>query len=185
MAWQIDPAHTSINFSVKHMMFSTVNGRFTDFEGQIQADSNNPVDSTVTGTIDVDSINTGVADRDNHLRSADFFDVENFPQMTFESTEITRVADDRYKVKGNLTIKAVTNEVVWDVESHGQGQDPWGNTRWGVAARTTIDRTDYGLTWNQMLETGGVLVGNTIKINAELQLVEQQEAAQEAEPVTA
>lgn len=182
MSWQIDPAHTLIEFTVKHMMITKVRGRFESFDGTLQIDQENPEDSYVEGTIDVESIVTNDSDRDDHLRSADFFDVENHPKMHFESTRIEQVDDDQFKVYGDMTIRGTTNEVVFDVTYEGGGQDPWGNQRVGFTATGTINRKDFGLNWNVALETGGWLVGDEVNISIDLQAVKQEEAEQEAVP---
>lgn len=172
--WAIDPAHTSVEFSVKHMMFTTVRGRFTKVTGTIVAAEGAPDDSRVEIAIEAASIDTGVADRDTHLRSADFLDVEPFPSITFTSRRIEGAhakAGDRFKVVGDLTIRGKAIEVVLDAVFEGTGKDPWGNEKAGFSASTTIDRRQWGLTWNQALETGGLLVANTLKINLEVQAV--------------
>lgn len=174
MSWKIDPSHTRIGFSVKHMMIAKVRGRFDTFDGTVHLDTENPSDSWVEGTIDVASISTRDEQRDAHLRSADFFDVENYPKMRFRSTRIKPVGAGQYKVYGELTIKDVTKEVVFDVADEGQAQDPWGNTRWGLSASTKINRKDFGLAWNVALETGGWLVGEEVTISAEVELVQEQ-----------
>ncbi len=175
MNWQIDPTHTTIEFSVKHMMITTVRGQFKSFAGNLHIDPSNPAASRVEGSIDVASIDTREAQRDAHLRSADFFDVENYPKMSFRSSRIEPLGANQYKVYGQLTIKDVTREVVFDVADEGRGQDPWGNQRWGISASTKISRKDFGLTWNVALETGGWLVGDEVKIAVDLQLVLQQQ----------
>jgi len=174
MAWQIDPAHSTIEFSVKHMMITTVRGRFNAFDGTLQLNEEHPEASYVEGAIDVASIDTGEPERDTHLRSADFFDVEQYPKMTFRSTRIERVGSGRYKVYGDLTIKDVTREVVFDVTDEGRGRDPWGNMRWGFSAEATLNRKDFGLTWNVPLEAGGWLVGDQVKVLIELQAIQAQ-----------
>ena len=179
MNWQIDPTHTSIEFSVKHMMITTVRGQFKSFAGNLHIDPSNPAASQVEGSIDVASIDTREGQRDAHLRSADFFDVENYPKMSFRSSRIEPLGANQYKVYGQLTIKDVTREVVFDVADEGRGQDPWGNQRWGISASAKISRKDFGLTWNVALETGGWLVGDEVKIAADLQLVLQQQAETE------
>ena len=176
MTWNIDPSHTQIEFSVRHMMIAKVRGQFSGFDGKVHLDSNNPAESWAEGTIDVNSINTRDEQRDGHLRSADFFDVENYPKMSFRSSRIESLGASQYKVYGNLTIKDVTREVVFNVADEGQAQDPWGNKRWGLSASTKINRKDFDLTWNVALETGGWLVGDEITINAEVELVYQPEA---------
>lgn len=163
--WTIDPTHSTVEFSVKHMMFTTVKGRFGDVTGTIDFDPANPTAASVNAEIDVASIDTRSADRDNHLRSADFFDVERFPKMTFRSTRVEPKGDNKFTVYGELTIRDVTREVALDAEFQGSGKNPWGQEVAGFEASTTIDRTDFGLTWNAALETGGVLVSNEVKIN--------------------
>ena len=175
--WALDPAHTQIEFAVKHMMFTTVRGRFSSFEGQVRLDQARPEDSSVEVTIDVESIDTGVAQRDQHLRSGDFFDVETFPQMRFRSTAVSGSleADSALTLTGELTIRDVTREVVLEGTYDGSGTDPWGGTRSGFTAHAVIDRRDFGLTWNQTLEAGGVLVGTDVKISLQVQAVLQVE----------
>jgi polyisoprenoid-binding protein YceI len=168
--WSIDPAHTTVEFSVKHLMISTVRGHFGAVTGTIVLDEQNPLASTVTAEIDVTSINTRQEQRDAHLRSADFFDVETFPSIKFQSTRIERDGD-HFEVVGNLTIRNVTREVVLHTSDEGRGGDPWGGQRAGFSATTKIDRREFGLTWNQALETGGVVVGNDIKISLEVEAV--------------
>ena len=168
--WTIDPAHTTVEFSVKHLMISTVRGHFGAVTGTIELDEQNPLASSVTAEIDVTSIDTRTEQRDAHLRSADFFDVEKYPSIRFQSTRIERDGD-HFDVYGDLTIRDVTREVVLHTSDEGRGGDPWGGQRAGFSATTRIDRRDFGLGWNQALETGGVLVGNDIKISLEVQAV--------------
>ena len=177
--WTIDPAHTQIEFSVKHMMFTTVRGQFSDFEGTVELDTDNPSESSVAVTIDAASVDTGVADRDAHLKSGDFFDVENHPEITFRSTRVSGPIEEGqpFEVVGDLTIHGVTREVTLEAAFQGTGTDPWGGTRAGFAAETTIDRRDFDLTWNQTLETGGVLVGKEVTISLQVQAILEQEAA--------
>jgi polyisoprenoid-binding protein YceI len=175
--WKIDPAHSTVEFAVKHMMFTTVRGRFKSFTGTIEADERTPKNSSVSVEFDVASIDTGVGDRDAHLRSADFLDAEKFPKVTFRSTSVEGAyakEGDRFKVNGELTIRGTTIPVTLDATFEGVGKDPWGNRRAGFTARTEIDRRDWGLKWNQALEAGGVLVGNTVKIEIEAQAVKQE-----------
>jgi polyisoprenoid-binding protein YceI len=172
--WTIDPAHTVAGFSVKHMMFTTVRGRFRDVKGTIEVDQQNPARSTVHVEIAAASIDTGVGDRDNHLRSADFFDVAKHPVLAFHSKRIEGVFaqdGDRFTIVGDLTIRGTTKEVTLDAVYEGGGKDPWGGTRAGARATTRIDRRQWGLTWNQALETGGILVANDIAIEIEVQAV--------------
>jgi polyisoprenoid-binding protein YceI len=169
--WTIDPAHTTVEFSLKHLMISTVRGHFGAVSGTIVLDEANPAASSVTAQIDVTSIDTRQEQRDAHLRSADFFEVEKYPSITFKSTRIEALGGGRYNVYGDLTIRDVTREVVLETTDEGRGGDPWGGQRAGFSATTRIDRRDFGLTWNQALETGGVLVGNDIRISLEVQAV--------------
>jgi polyisoprenoid-binding protein YceI len=174
--WQIDPAHSTIELAVKHMMFTTVRGRFKDFTGTIEADEQNPDQSTVNVVIQAASLDTGVADRDTHLRSADFLDVENNPTITFRSRRVEgamKQEGDRFKVIGDLTIRGKSMEVTLDCTYEGTGKDPWGGTRAGARATTKIDRREWGLQWNQALETGGILVANEVRIEVDVQAVKQ------------
>lgn len=170
--WQIDPAHTETGFTVKHLMISRVRGRFGTVSGTIVLDEAEPVHSSVDVEIDVSSIDTGQTDRDAHLRSADFFDVEQHPTMTFRSRRVEQEADDRFRVVGDLTIRGVTREVTLNVVDEGRGTDPWGGERAAFSATTTIDRRDFGLTWNQALEKGGVLVAYDVNITLDVQAVQ-------------
>jgi polyisoprenoid-binding protein YceI len=169
--WNVDVAHSGVNFSVRHMVISKVRGKFAKFGGRLELDEKDLTRSTVEVHIDASSVDTGVGDRDNHLRSPDFLDVEKFPELTFKSKRIERVADDRYRVVGDLTIHGVTREVPLEVEAGGTTKDPWGNLRVGFNARTHIDRRDYGLVWNKAIETGGVVVGDKVEIEIDLEAV--------------
>lgn len=178
--WNMDATHSEVGFSVKHMMFTTVRGRFEDLEGTVTLDKENPQNSSVSVSIKAQSLDTGVADRDGHLRSGDFFDVETYPTLTFRSTGVEGSLSnpgDTFRVVGDLTIRGETREVALDATFEGTGADPWGGTRAGFSAATTIDRRDFGLTWNQALETGGVLVGHEVKITLNVQAVLSQEPA--------
>lgn len=168
--WNIDPVHSGINFSVRHMLVSKVRGNFAKYGGAIELDDD-LTRSVVEVTIDAASLDTGVPDRDTHLRSADFLDVERFPTLRFRSKRIEKLADGRYRVVGDLTIRDVTREVPLDVEYGGQAKDPWGNQRVGFLAKVSVDRKDFGLRWNQALETGGVLVGDRVDIELDVQAV--------------
>ena len=172
--WTIDPAHTGVEFAVRHLMISSVKGRFTTVAGTVVGADGHPSGASVDITIDPASIDTREAQRDAHLRSADFLDVEKFPTLTFKSRRSFDVNGDTFKLAGDLTIHGVTREVVLDVESQGRTQDPWGNERTGFSAVTRIKRSDYGLVWNQALETGGVVVGDEIKISIEAELIKQK-----------
>ena len=169
--WNLDTVHSGINFSVRHMVVSKVRGRFTKFTGNVELDESDFARSTVEATIDASSLDTGTAQRDEHLRSADFFDVEHFPQIRFRSTRIEKVGGDRYRLTGDLTIRDVTRPIALDAEYGGRGKDPWGNERVGFTAKGTFDRKDFGLKWNQVLETGGVLVSDRGEIELEVQAV--------------
>ncbi|MBF6642181.1 polyisoprenoid-binding protein [Flavobacterium sp. J49] len=171
--WAIDPTHSEIGFKVKHMMFTNVSGKFNVFEADIQNEEENFETSAIQFTSEVNSINTGNDDRDNHLRSADFFDVENFGKLTFKSSNVKKVNEGEYKISGDLTIKDVTKNITLDAEYSGLMKDPWGNTKIGLSLNGKINRKEFGLTWNAALETGGVLVGEDIKLNAEVQFVKQ------------
>lgn len=170
--WTIDTAHSGINFSVRHMVVSKVRGRFTKYSGDVTLDEADLTRSVVQATIDASSIDTGTAQRDDHLRSADFFDAAKFPELKFRSTRIEKAAGDSYRVTGELTIRDVTREVSLDVEYGGKMRDPWGKDRVGFVAKTSIDRKDFGLGWNQVLEAGGVLVGDRVEIELEVQAVQ-------------
>ncbi len=170
--WQIDPAHTLVELSVKHMMFTTVKGRFTGVRGTIVDVADDPTKSSVEAEIDAATVNTGEPQRDAHLRSPDFLDVEKYPTITFKSTRIEGTRE-RFKVVGDLTIRGTTREVVLDTTFNGTGKNPYGKTVAGFSAATEINRKDFGLTWNVALEAGGWLVGDGIKITIEVQAVKQ------------
>jgi polyisoprenoid-binding protein YceI len=175
--WQIDPSHSSVEFAVKHMMFTTVRGRFKKLTGTIHVDEENPDRSSAIVEIDAASIDTGSPDRDEHLRSADFLDVENFPTIIFESKRIEGAhakPGDHFRVGGNLTIRGRSVPVTLDATFEGVGKDPWGHQRAGFTASTEIDRRDWGLEWNQTLETGGVLVGHTLKVQVDVEAVQEE-----------
>src|SRR5687767_13260189 len=157
--WSIDAAHSEAGFAVKHLMISTVKGRFGNVTGTIVLDEANPAASTVEAVIDVATIDTHQEQRDAHLRSPDFFDVDKFPVIRFRSIEIETVGEGEYRVTGDLTIRDVTRPVLLHVEETGRARDPWGGDRIGFTANTKIERSDFGLTWNQVLEAGGVAVG--------------------------
>lgn len=165
--WTIDPAHSSVTFGVRHLGIAKVRGRFGSFSGTISA-GETPKDSSVEVSIDAASIDTGIEDRDKHLRSGDFLDAENFPTLTFASTDV-RETDSGWEIEGDLTIRGVANRVVLDAEFGGVVEDPWGNEKAIFSATTKIEREDWGLTWNQALEAGGWLVGKEVKIQIEAQ----------------
>jgi len=170
--WNIDPVHSVAEFKVKHMMISNVKGQFTGVSGKLTLNDADITRSQIEATIDAATINTREAQRDAHLRSADFFDVEKFPTLSFKSNKISRTGEGELSVEGELTIHGVTRSVAFAVEGPtAPGKDPWGNTRIGISATTKINRKDYGLTWNAALETGGILVGEEITITLDVQFV--------------
>ncbi|MBX6773334.1 MAG: polyisoprenoid-binding protein [Chloroflexi bacterium] len=172
--YTIDPAHTMVEFTVRHMMVTTVKGRFTRVSGEIWFDEADPTRSSVTASVEVASIDTGDPNRDTHLRSADFFEAEKYPTITFTSRRIEKTGPDTYRVIGDLTMHGVTREVVFDATYFGQAKDPWGGTRIGLSATTTINRRDFNLNWNVALEAGGVLVSDQVRINLDVQAVRKQ-----------
>lgn len=177
MTWKLDTSHSQVHFTVKHLMISNVRGSFGTFDGTFTIDEQNLANSRVEGSIETASIDTNEAQRDAHLKSADFFDVETYPTMTFRSTRIAAVDDDEYEVTGDLTIRDTTQPVTFKVTDEGTARDPWGNERRAFSADATINRKDFGLNWNVALETGGVLVGEKVKIHAEVEIVKQAEMA--------
>lgn len=168
--WKLDPSHTTVEFSAKHLMITTVKGRITDVAGTIYIDEKNPQNSSVEATLNAGSLDTRTDQRDQHLRSADFLDVEKYPEIKFRSTRI-QGDKDSFKLTGDLTIRDVTKPITLDVEFEGEIKDPWGGERVGFSAHGKIDRREFGLTWNQALEAGGVVVGNDVKISLEAQAV--------------
>jgi polyisoprenoid-binding protein YceI len=170
--WRIDPAHSHIEFAVRHMMISTVKGRFAEFSGTIEGDEQDPASSSVRVEIAASSIDTRAEQRDAHLRSADFLDADRFPTITFVSKRVER-AGDHLRLVGDVTIHGVTREIVLAVESGGRGKDPWGQERAAFHATGKLDRTDFGLNWNQALETGGILVGTELKISVDVELIRE------------
>jgi polyisoprenoid-binding protein YceI len=178
--WKIDPAHSSIDFSAKHMMISTVRGRLGAVNGEIIVDERNPANSSVDVTVDVAGLTTNEASRDTHLRSADFFDAETYPEATFNSTRVEPLSEDKYRVTGDLTIRGTTKSITFDVEREGEGVDPWGNVKAAFAARTTLNRKDFGLNWNVALEAGGVLVSEKVSLEITVQAAKQVATADSA-----
>ena len=172
--WSIDPAHSHVEFAVKHMMIATVKGRFGVVHGTVRTDDADPAKGIAEIEIDVDSIDTREPKRDAHLRSADFFDIEKFPKIVFRSTGVSGVSGDDFTLSGDLTIHGVTRRVTLDVTSEGRGRDPWGGERAGFSATTKIKRSEFGLTWNQALETGGVLVSDDVKVSLDIELVKEK-----------
>jgi polyisoprenoid-binding protein YceI len=185
MTWQIDSAHSHVQFSVRHMMITTVRGSFEQFTGTVEGDEQDPIRATVDVRIEAASLNTRDAKRDAHLRSPDFLNVEQYPYLYFKSTRIEQLDSRRARLIGDLTIRDITREVALDVEYAGQAKSPWGTISAGFSAQAKINRKDWGLNWNVALETGGVLVGDEITINIELELVKQVEQEQLAEAVAA
>jgi polyisoprenoid-binding protein YceI len=168
--WTIDPSHSHLEFGVRHLMISTVKGRFADFSGIIQLDPADLTTAKLDVTVNTASIDTRTADRDSHLRSADFFDVETYPTLTYAGRRVEKVGDG-YRVVGDLTIRGVTREVPLAVSLEGEVKDPWGNQRMAFAATTKINRADFGLVWNAALETGGVVVSDEVKISIDVELI--------------
>jgi polyisoprenoid-binding protein YceI len=170
--WNIDPAHSAAEFKIKHMMISNVKGSFSGLSGVLTENSIDPTLSSVEASIPVATISTGDPKRDGHLKSAEFFDTEKFPTLTFKSTKVVSKGDAEYEVSGDLTIRGVTRPVKFAVEGpSAPGKDPWGNTRIGLSATTRIDRKDFGLAWNAALETGGFLVGDEVSITLDVEFV--------------
>jgi polyisoprenoid-binding protein YceI len=172
--WQIDSSHTSVEFTVRHMMISNVKGQFQKTTGTITANGNDPASAKIDVTIDASSVDTRVERRDAHLKSPDFLDVAKFPTITFKSTKVEADGPGKWKVTGDLTIHGVTKPVVLEVEGSGEPiHDPMGNTRAGASATTKIKRSDFGLTWNKALETGGVMVGDEVAISIDVEAIKQ------------
>ena len=169
--WAIDPTHSEIGFKVKHMMFTNVSGKFDQYDGSIETDENDFTTAKISFSAAIDSIDTRNSDRDNHLKSVDFFDVENHPKLTFTGKSFSKINENNYELVGDLNIKDITKEVKLPVEFSGLMQDSWGNTKVGLNIEGKINRKDWGLNWNSALETGGVLVGEEVKLIIDLQLV--------------
>ncbi|MFD9212991.1 YceI family protein [Streptomyces sp. NPDC087659] len=171
--YAIDPAHSSIGFTVRHAMVTNVRGTFSDHEGTLQLDGSDPSRSAATIDVKIASIDTGIADRDGHLRSGDFFDVETFPVMAFRSTTAEQLGGEKYRISGDLTIKDVTRPLSIDLEFNGTATDVYGNERVGFEGSAEILRSDWGLTWNAALETGGVMVSDKVKLNFDISAIKQ------------
>jgi len=169
--WAIDPTHSKVAFKVKHLMISNVLGSFREFEGAVETEGDDFSTAQISFSLNTSSIDTEVADRDAHLKSADFFDAENYPKISFSGNGLKDLGDDMYELTGDLTIKEVTKPVTLSVEFGGIGADPWGNVKAGFSIAGKINRKEFGLSWNATLETGGVLVGEEVKINADVELV--------------
>ena len=171
--WNLDPAHSETGFKVKHMMITNVSGSFEKFDAQVETDDSDFTTAKIQFTADINSITTGNKDRDNHLKSPDFFDAADYPQLKFISSKLEKIEEEDYVLHGDLTIRDVTKPVKLNVEFGGIGKDPWGNQKAGFTITGKINRTDFKLNWNAALETGGVLVGEEVKLQAEIQLVKQ------------
>jgi len=169
--WAIDPSHSKVSFKVKHLMISNVVGNFKEFEGSVSSDENDFTGAVINFSLNTASIDTEIADRDSHLKSADFFDAEKYPKITFSGNGLKDLGDDMYELTGNLTIKEVTKTVTLAVEFGGVMSDPWGNVKAGFSINGKINRKDFGLNWNAALEAGGVLVGEEVKISGDVELV--------------
>ena len=173
--WKIDPAHSEVGFSVRHMMVSNVRGRFSDVTGTIKLDPSDPTNgASVEATMSVASIDTRAEARDNHLRSGDFFDVERYPTITFKSKRVEKGRGDHYNIVGDLTLRDVTKEITLDAEFYGTHPDAYGGVRAGFSATTSFSRFDFGLNWNAAIETGGVVVGDTVKVTLEIEAVQEK-----------
>jgi polyisoprenoid-binding protein YceI len=175
-SWNIDAAHSQITFTVRHMVFAKVRGKFGKWTGTLQLDPADLGKSQVEVTIDAGSVDTSDAQRDGHLKSPDFFDVAKFPALTFKSKSVQTRGADKARITGDLTLHGVTKEIALDAELSGRGKDPWGNERVGFSATAAVDRTEFGLNFNQVLETGGVLVGNKVDIDIDLQAIKAKAA---------
>ena len=171
--WEIDASHSGIHFSVRHLVIAKVRGQFSRWSGALLVPDGDFARASVEAVIDASSIETGVADRDAHLKSPDFFDVAQYPEVTFTASRFEPEGDSEGRLVGTLTIKGITRDVVLSVERHGQARDPWGNERAAFSAKTSIDRKDFGLTWNQALETGGLMVGERVDLEIEIEAVRQ------------
>ncbi len=177
ITWQLDPVHTEVGFAVKHLMIATVKGRFAEVQGTIRMNERDPATALVDASIAVASLTTGNPERDAHLRSADFFDVERFPTIAFRSRRVEKGSDGELRLVGDLTIRDVTREIALSVSPEGVIQDPWGNRRAGFSGSLRIKRSDFGITWNQLIEAGGVAVGDEVRISIEAEAVQAKEKA--------
>lgn len=178
--WHIDPSHSTVGFTVKHLMISTVRGRFADFTATLNLDESTPANSGLEVTVKADSIDTRSEQRDNHLRSPDFFGATDHPTLTFKSTKVEGDVNDTFTVTGDLTIRGVSRPVTLKASYGGAGKDPWGGERKAFSASGTFNREDFGLTWNQALEAGGILVSTDVKLEIEVQFVKEQVAQKAA-----
>ena len=171
--WEIDASHSGIHFAVRHLVIAKVRGQFSRWHGSLVVPGGDFTQAAVEVAIDAASIETGVADRDTHLKSPDFFDATQYPEIVFKASRFESENGAGGRLVGSLTIKGITREVALDVEIHGQAKDPWGNQRAAFSAKTSLDRKDFGLTWNQVLETGGVMVGDRVELEIEIEAVRQ------------
>lgn len=169
--WKIDPSHSEVQFKVKHLVISTVTGYFNSYDGKVETDGDDFENAKAYFTADISSISTNNEDRDNHLLSEDFFKAEDYPELNFESTSVEKVADNKYKMTGDLTIRDVTKEIELDVVHGGTVEDPYGNTKAGFEISGSINRKDFGLTWDAVTEAGNVVVGDKVKLQLNVQLV--------------
>lgn len=172
--WKFDKSHTTIGFEVSHMVISSVDGKFKEYDGTVTTDGDNWETAQINFTAQVSSIDTDNEDRDNHLKSDDFFAAEQFPEMTFVGKSMKKVGDNKYELTGDLTIRGTTKEVTLDVEHNGTVTDPWGNVRAGFSIEGVVNRFDYGLKWNNTLDTGGLVVGEEVELKIEAELVQQK-----------
>ena len=173
--WKIDEVHSKIRFSARHMVISEVEGQFNNFDFSLENEGDDLTTSQIELTIDTNSIDTRNDDRDNHLRSADFFEVKKYPEIKFKSTSIKKINNEKYRLMGDLTIRNITRPIELDVTYGGQIKDPWGNTRAGFNVRGNLNRFDYGLKWNKLIETGGAVVGKNININCDIEIIKNEE----------
>lgn len=169
--WSLDPTHSSIHFAVKHLVISQAKGLFTNYTLKVETQGAEFTNAKIELEIDVNSINTGTADRDNHLRAVDFFDAEKYPTIKFVSKSLTKINDEDYKLIGDITLKGITKSIEFKVNYGGQIVDPWGNIRAGFTVEGSIDRFDFGLNWNTLLEAGGAMLGKIVKLQAEIEII--------------
>ena len=172
--WSLDPSHSSVHFAVKHMVIAQAKGSFTNYSLKVETNGSEFTDAKIELEIDVNSITTGTADRDNHLRAADFFDVEKYPKIKFASKSMSKINDEDYILTGDITIKVITKSIEFKVNYGGQIVDPWGNVRAGFTIESSIDRFDFGLNWNTLLEAGHAMLGKTVKLQAEIEIITPQ-----------
>lgn len=174
--WVVDPTHSEIGFKIKHLMITNVSGKFTGFEAEVQTEGEDFATAQINATIETASINTSNLQRDEHLRNSDFFEVEKYPEIVFTSTKVEKIDNDNFILHGNLTLKGVTKPVKLNVEYNGTNKDPWGNQKAGFVITGKVNRSEFGLNFNAALETGGLVLGEEVRINSEIQLVKQAAA---------